>query len=169
MSDPLNHPIDPEDAAELRRSLAESDSSADDRAAHAPPPDMSRDEALLRLADRLSPEAFASIHLAEVAIANRDVAADLRGGKPAKVWREWSILITAPGYSHNHAGDQLAPVVEQALADYLDWRAARDAQEWARTAIPDQPKPPKLVAPTSADQQQQKKRDDRGQGQRGAG
>lgn len=141
-----HNPIDPEEAIELRRSLvSESGEHAE--------PDMTRDEALLRLADRLGDDAFASVHLAEVALTNRDVAADLRAGKPARFFREWTVLITAPGYSHNHAGDRLAPVVEQALSDYLSFRAARDAEQWAREAIPD--KPPKLVAPGTAEERQQ--------------
>ena len=153
MSHPCD-PIDPRDAAELRRSLA---AAPDEHVT--PAAEMSRDEALLRLADNLPADAFASIHLAEVALANQDVAADLRAGRPARFFREWSVLITAPGYSHNHAGDQLGPVVEQALKDYADWRATRDAQEWARTAIPDAPpKPPKLRAPGTAEAQRDEQR-----------
>lgn len=161
MSDlPLNHGDDLEQRAEARASL-----TSDEVVADLPP--MTRDQAILRLADRLPENAFASIHLSEVALATRDAAADLRAGKPARFSREWSVLITAPGYQHNHAGDDLGPVVEQALADYLDWRQQADAQDWARSAVPDvattssaaaaassataDTKPPKLLAPGTAD------------------
>jgi hypothetical protein len=159
MSDlPLNHSDDLELRAEARASLG-----SDERAADLPA--MTREQAILRLADRLPENAFASIHLSEVALATRDAAADLRAGKAARFSREWSVLITAPGYQHNHAGDELGPVVEQALADYLDWRQEADAREWARSAVPDSAttdsalpnaatpdtRPPKLLAPGTAD------------------
>ena len=170
---PHPDPIEPLDAAELRRELA---AAPDEHACDTSAVDMTRDEALLRLADLLPDEAFASVHLVEVALTNRDVADRIRSGRPARFHREWTVLITAPGYSHNHAGDQLGPVVEQALADYLDWRAARDAQEWARTAVPDtfpeptppaaaapaSEKPPKLAAPGTAERRQDERDKDAG-------
>ena len=110
---------------------------------------MTRDEALLRLGTELPDDAFASVHLSEVALANRDVAADLRGGTAPRVHSEWSVLITAPGYQRNHAGDSLAPVVEQALAEFAEHRSRRNAREWAEAAVPDQP--PRLTAPTTAE------------------
>jgi hypothetical protein len=163
----MSYPIDPEEAAELRKSLAEAVGADEERAVDeadgiaSPGAAMTRDQAILRLADRLPENAFASIHLSEVALATRDAAADLRAGKAARFSREWSVLITAPGYQHNHAGDELGPVVEQALADYLDWRQEADAREWARSAVPDfaapgsaaaaDTRPPKLLAPGTAD------------------
>src|SRR5688572_20514417 len=101
---PHPEPIDPHEAAEVRRALA---SAPEEHGANTGGADMTRDEALVRLADLLGDDAFASVHLAEVALTNRDVAADVRAGKPARVFREWTVLITAPGYSHNHAGDRL--------------------------------------------------------------
>ena len=154
---PHPEPIDPHEAAEVRRALA---SAPEEHGANTGGADMTRDEALVRLADLLGDDAFASVHLAEVALTNRDVAADVRAGKPARVFREWTVLITAPGYSHNHAGDRLGPVVEQALKDYFDTRAARDAEEWVRTAIPD--KPPKLAAPGTAERRQDERGKDVG-------
>src|SRR3954447_218357 len=115
-------PINGEDAVELKRSLA-SDALADASANAAPQPraaDITRDDALLRLADRMPEDASASVHLQEVALANRDVAADLRAGKPARAFREWTVLITAPGYQASSAGPQLAGVVERALGAYFD-------------------------------------------------
>jgi hypothetical protein len=144
----MPHPGDnptPEERAELRRLLAEAPEEHPDAA----PADMTRDEALVRLAEQLGDDGFASLHLAEVAITNLGVATDIRAGRPARVHREWSVLITAPGYAHSHAADQFGPVVEQALADYFASRAARDAKEWARDAIPD--KPPKLAASGTAE------------------
>src|SRR3954468_23099883 len=102
--------INGEDAAELKRSLS-ADEAADPSADAAPQPpaaDIARDDALLRLADRLPENASASVHLQEVALASRDVAADLRAGKPARFFREWTVLITAPGYQQSHPGVQLA-------------------------------------------------------------
>lgn len=129
-------------------------------------PPMSREEALLRLGTELPEDAFASIHLSEVALANRDVAEDIRAGGAARVHREWSVLITAPGFQRNHAGDELGAVVEQALADYFDHRTARDAEEWARSAVPD--RPPRLTAPTTAEEEQRRRDEKRGRG-KGAG
>ena len=134
--------------------------------AHRRPP-MTRDEALIKLGTELPEEAFASIHLAEVALANRDVADDLRAGKPARVFAEWSVLITAPGFSHSFAGDELGAVVAQALEEFSADRAARDAEEWARAAFPDakpavEPdaaKPPRLTAPTSAEEERRRRRE----------
>jgi hypothetical protein len=168
MTDFSDNPIDADsdESAALRRWLASAEAEEQQQQVA---PDMPREEALLRLADRLPDDAFASIHLAEVALTNRDVAADIRAGRPARVSREWSVLITAPGYSHAHGGDQLAAVVEQALADYHDFRAHRDAEDWARAAVPDQStaaaavtspeKPPKLVAPGTAQERQQQQHD----------
>jgi hypothetical protein len=151
--------MDPEEAAELRKSLVAA--AGDDEHALAPTGiAMTRDEAILRLADRLPENAFASVHLSEVALATRDAAADLRAGKAARFSREWSVLITAPGYQHNHAGDDLGAVVEQALAEYVYWRQARDADEWARSAIPEKPpKPPKLLAPGTAEEERERGRE----------
>lgn len=128
---------------------------------------MTRQEALLRLGTELPDDAFASVHLSEVALTNRDVAEDLRAGRPARVHSEWSVLITAPGFQRNHAGSELGPVVEQALADFFDHRAARDVEEWARSAVPD--RPPRLTAPTTAEEEQQRRRDAEQRGERGAG
>jgi hypothetical protein len=163
-------PINGEEAAELKRLRASEPDAGDaaEAAAPLPPPaEITRDDALLRLADRLPEGVSASVHLQEVALANRDVAADLRAGKPARFFREWTVLITAPGYQQSHPGAQLAEVVERALAEYFDWRADEDAEDWARAAIPDETKPPKLSAPGTADaRQQQRQRDEH---QRGAG
>ena len=161
-------PINGEDAAELRR-LRASESDEDVAAADVtqqpdqpPPPaplpaDVALDEALLRLADRLPEDASASVHLQEVALANHDVAADLRAGKPPRVFREWRVLITAPGYQESHPGEHLGEVVERALGEYLDRKAAEDAQDWARGLIPDpNAKPPKLTAPGTAEARQQR-------------
>ena len=114
-----------------------------------PTPPMTRDQALLTLGRELPDGAFASVHPSEVALANRDVAADLSAGRVARVHREWSVLVTAPGYQRNHAGDELRPVVEQALADFAMHRTAREAADWVAAAVPD--KPPRLTAPTTAE------------------
>lgn len=125
-----------------------------------PPPAMPLDEALIRLGTELPEEAFASVHRSDVALANRDVAEDLRQGTPARVHTEWSVLVTAPGFSHSFAGDALRPVVEQAIREYFAARDEREAEEWSKTAIPDTP--PRLAAPTTAEEQRTRREKDVG-------
>jgi hypothetical protein len=142
--------MDPQERAELRQSLAEADLQP-------APPIMTREQALFRLAEQLPDRAFATVRLTEVAQTASNPLDDLRAGKPARFYSEWSVTILAPGYSRDHAGDALEPVVEQALTDYLRWEQAREAEEWARSALPD--KPPKLLAPGTADDRQPRERD----------
>ena len=121
---------------------------------------MTRDQALIRLGTALPEEAFASLHFTEVATAGRLVAEDIRAGRPARVWVEWKVLITAPGFSHAFSGDELGPVVEQAIAEYFAARDAREAEEWAKSAIPD--KPPRLTPPTTAEVDRRQREKDAG-------
>jgi hypothetical protein len=154
MSDfPPNHRDDPERLAEARASL-----SSEDRGANLP--GLTREQALLRLGEQLPPGAFGTVRLTEVAQTASNLVADLRAGHPARFYAEWSVTIVAPGYSQDHAGDELGPVVEQALADYQGWKQAREAEEWARNAVPD--KPPKLLAPGTAEAERERREKDAG-------
>ena len=164
----------PGQAARAAERPAEQGSPASSSAAAGPPdppplpqpdppirqPTMSWEAALRRLGEQLPEEAFATVRLGEVAVADRLTTDDLRAGRPARVTSEWAVTVTAPGYNATHGGDELAPVVEQALADFRRHREGRDAEAWARDAVPD--KPPRLTAPSTAESKRQQRGKDAG-------
>ena len=142
----MPHPGDnptPDERAELRRLLAEAP-EADPIPA---PVDMTRDEALVRLADQLGDDGFASVHLAEVAITKTVHHGTDRGAVRTRAPRGTDPIRWRPGRS---AGASV-----RLTSSRTTWPPPAGTQGMTRPVANDGPRPGGAHSPprTRADEQ----------------